>query len=69
MNTENSVQYEVYEYKTSQGSSSFYSKVIKRDFGENKIVHVKDGRIFTCVQPLHDSNGLVFIGYLYVEGQ
>jgi hypothetical protein len=69
MSAEDSIQYDVYEHKTSQGSSSFYSKGVKRDFGENKIVHVKDGQVFTCVQPLHDSNGLELVGYLYAEGQ
>jgi hypothetical protein len=54
----------VYEYE-HKGSKSHYSKGVKRDFGENRVVFVDGHQILCSVQPLHDANGLKLIGHLY----
>lgn len=57
-------KFNVYEYKSSAGSSTLFSKGVTREFGENKVVFVDGHQIIASVMPLHDSNGLDKIGYI-----
>lgn len=58
-------KHDVYEYITRDGISHFFSKGVKREFGENKVVFVDGHQVFASVMPLHTSNGLKLVGHLY----
>ena len=58
-------KFDVYEYKTTNGSSHLFSAGVSREFGENKVIYTEDGQLFASVQPLHDAGGLDLIGHCY----
>jgi len=59
------VKHDVYQYKAN---GCLFSDGVTRVFGENRVIHTDHGNIINSVMPLHDSNGLIKIGYLYSEG-
>ena len=61
----NKVKHDVYQYVGENGSKFLFSRGVDREFGENRAVFVDGHQILAAVQPLHDSNGLELIGYLY----
>jgi hypothetical protein len=58
-------KHDVYGYKMESGSISFFSNGVKREFGENRLVFVDGHQVIASVQPLHDSNRLELMGYMY----
>ena len=59
----NQGKFDVYKYD-ADGIVTLFSKGIKREFGQNKVVFTDGHQIFGVVMPLHDSEGLELIGHL-----
>jgi hypothetical protein len=52
---------------TYEGSEHFFSEGVTREFGENKMMFIHGGTTISLVQPLHTTEGLNLIGYIYVH--
>ncbi len=57
-------KHDVYQYEHN-GSKTLFSRGVKREFGENRVVFVDGHQVLSSVMPLQDAGGLELIGYLY----